>query len=181
MSYGVVIPNKIRATDVDALVRTAYNASTDIENGMVFELLTQSTGTGLGEVWLATECGAITNLWMAYSPEIVTVTSGSNSFRGLDADPRNFLNLKGLPFDAFKPQIGDIITLTGDVLDSGSGVGSTYVIAGSSWQLAWSNSPASGLTLTYLTASTPILSIPTGTISDTQRVTAYKFQVTVIS
>ena len=90
MSHGVAVLNKVRATDVDALNRVCRSAD-DIDNGFVFELLTRSATTGESEVWVATKSGGtLTNIWMAYSPEVVEVVSGSNVYKGLDADPRNF-------------------------------------------------------------------------------------------
>lgn len=62
-----------------------------------------------------------TGFWMAYSPEVVVTVSGSNKFKGIDPDVRNFTNLNGDVFSAFKPQIGDILTLTAD------GIGTTAI------------------------------------------------------
>ena len=184
MTHAVVVLNKVAATDVDAFNRAAIShasASTeDIDNGWVFELLTKSTTTGEGEVWLATKntTTTITNLWMAYSPEIVTVVSGSNQFKGIDNDPRNFYNINNQLFDAFKPQIGDVITLTADALDSSTP--QAYAIAVSStFKLTWNGSPVSGLSLKYL--ETTYISLPqAGAISETQHVAAFKFVVTAI-
>jgi len=54
MSHGVIVANKIRATDVDALNRVCVSAD-DIDNGFVFELLTRSATSGESEVWVATK------------------------------------------------------------------------------------------------------------------------------
>ena len=53
-------------------------------------------------------------IWMAYSPEVVVTVSGSNKFKGIDPDVRNFVNLNGDVFSAFKPQVGDILKMTVD-------------------------------------------------------------------
>ena len=182
MTHAVLVPTRIAAIDVDAYTRSVVSADTvpvDIDNGNVFELLTKSTTTGEGEVWAATKnTGTLTGLWMAYSPEVVTTVSGSNSFRGLDNDPRSFTNVAGKVFDAFKPVIGDIITLSADALDSSTV--NTYVVATSSqFKLYWSGSAAAGLTLKYL--ETTYNSIPSGAISESQRPAAFKFVVSAVS
>lgn len=180
MTHGICIPNKIAATDIDALNRVAYSAS-DIDNGWVFELLARSARTGESEVWVATaSAGTLTNIWMAYSPEVVTVVSGSNKFKGIDSDPLNFYNIAGDMIDVFRPQIGDIITLTADSLSTSSAVvESAYAIVTSGqFKLYWSASAAVGLTLKYL--ETTYVSKPTGAISETQHVAAYKFAVTAV-
>jgi len=79
-----------------------------------------------------------TGVWMAYSPEIVTVTSGSSQYRGLNSDPRNFTNLATEIFDAFKPQVGDIITITADgVGDTAIGTNTFAVAKDGQYKLDW--------------------------------------------
>jgi hypothetical protein len=178
MSYGVVVPNKIAATDVDAYNRTAVCA-TAVENGFLVELLTRSSTTGEGEVWVATQsAGTLTNIWMVLGPEVVSVVSGSNKFKGIDNDPRNFRYEIGDIIDVFRPVTGDILTLSADAL---SGSLNTYaIITSGSWKAVWGGSAASGLTLKYL--ETTYISLPqAGAISETQRPTAYKFVVSAIA
>ena len=69
------------------------------------------------------------NLWMAYSPEIVTVVSGTKKYRGLNPDPREFTNLEDEVFTAFKPQVGDIVTMTADGIGSTAIGSNTFVVA----------------------------------------------------
>ena len=181
MTYGIVVPNKIAATDVDAYNRTAVSA-TALENGFLVELLTKSTTTGEGEVWVATQsAGTLTNIWMVLGPEVVSVVSGSNKFKGIDNDPRNFRYEIGDMIDVFRPVVGDVITLSSDALATGAGAASAYaVITSGAWKATWSGSPASGLTLKYL--ETTYISLPqAGAISETQRPTAYKFVVSAIA
>jgi hypothetical protein len=181
MSHAICLPNKIAATDIGALNRVAVSAD-DVDNGWVFELLTRSATAGEGEIWTATKSGGtLTNIWMAYSPEIVTTVSGSNKFKGIDADPLNFYSIAGEMIDVFRPVIGDIITLTADALSTASAaVESAYaVITSGSYKLYWAAGAVSGLTLTYL--ETTYFSKPTGAISETQRVTAYKFAVSAVA
>ncbi len=181
MTHAVAVLNKVAAQDIDSYNRPAVSA-TALDNGWVFELLTKSATTGEGEVWTATQtAGTITNMWMAYSPEVVTVVSGSNKFKGIDNDPRNFYHVIGDMIDAFRPVVGDIITLTADALATGSGAASPYATCVSgNWKLVWAAAGVSGLTLTYL--ETTYISLPqAGAISETQHVTAYKFVVSAIA
>jgi hypothetical protein len=177
MTHAICVPNKIKASDVDALNRVAYSTD-DIDNGWAVTLTGRSARTGESEMWVAHHnAGTLTDLWMAYSPEVVSVVSGSNVFKGIDKDPLHFYTVAGDVIDIFKPQIGDVITLTADALDSSTT--NTYVIATSGqYKLYWSAIVAVGLTLKYL--ETTYISKPTGAISETQRVAAFKFEVVVI-
>lgn len=70
-----------------------------------------------------------TGLWMAYSPEIVTVvTASGKKYKGINPDPRDFTNLSGEVFDAFKPVVGDILTITAEGITGTKGT-NTYVVA----------------------------------------------------
>jgi hypothetical protein len=189
MTHAVVILNKVQATDVDSYNRVARSAS-DIDNGWVMQLATRSSTSGEGEVWVGTAPSAsagLQNLWMAYSPEIVEVVSGSNKFKGIDSDPQHFYHIIGEMIDVFQPKIGDIITMTADALSTaGAVVASAYAVAvagdGSAddFQLNWAASGAvSGLVLKYL--ETTYISKPTGAIGETQRVVAYKFEVAAVA
>jgi len=176
MTYGICIPNKIAAKDIDSFNRSAVS-SANIDNGWVVSLDAKSTTSGQGEVWTVTlpATGYLNNLWMACSPEIVLTSSGSYIFKGIDPDPRDFTNLATYTFDVFKPQINDIITLTSDCL---AGSVSTYVNATDStggYKLYWGGSQTSSVLSMKLLVTTYI-SIGTGAITN-QRVTAYQFEV----
>jgi len=177
MAYGVVVLDKVQAMNIDALNRTAKSSAL-IENGMVFALSGKETGEGETEMWTAVQpaTGAnLTHLWMAYSPEIVDTNA---QYRGLDPDPRNFAHAIGDPISCFKPQIGDIITLTDDVI-TGTKSTNTFVVAtNADYQLNWGASAVSGLSLKLL--GTTYISIGLGSIG-TQRVTAYQFEVVAIA
>ena len=70
-----------------------------------------------------------TGMWMAYSPEVITVTTASGKkYKGINPDPRDFTNLSGEVFDAFKPQVGDILTITDDGI-TGTKSTNTFVVA----------------------------------------------------
>lgn len=77
------------------------------------------------------------NLWMAYEPEIVTIVVNGKKFRGVDNDVRDFYNIAGTPFTAFKPQVGDLITITNDGLAGTKGSNTFVVASNGSYQLTW--------------------------------------------
>lgn len=178
MAYGILIQNMVAAMNVDSYNRSAVAGSaTNIDNGNVFRLDSQSSTTGQSEVWSATApaSGSLNNLWMAYSPEIVTISVNGKDYRGLNVDPRDFTNVGGKVFDAFKPQVGDVITMTAPAI-SGSPSTGDYVNSGSSvYSLAWGAIPvASSFSLKLIKET--YVSLGTGGV-DTQRVLAYKLQV----
>lgn len=178
MAYGILIQNKVATQNVDAFNRPAVAAS-NVENGSVFNLLTLSSIPGEGEVWTATApvTGALSNLWMAYEPEVVTTVSGSSEFKGIDPDPRNFINIAGKVFSCFKPQVGDIMRISADGV-AGTKSTNEYVVAtNNAWKLTWAASAVSGLSLKLIRTS--YISIGTGSIG-TQRVTAYDFEVVAV-
>ncbi len=177
MTYGICIPNKIAAKNIDSFNRSAVSSTTNIDNGWVVYLDAKSTTSGESEAWAVTlpATGYLNNLWMVYSPEVVLTSSGSYIFKGIDPDPRNFTNLATYMFDVFKPQVDDIITLTSDCL---AGTVSTYINATDStggYKLYWGASSTSSVLSMKLLATT-FISIGTGAITN-QRVTAYQFGV----
>jgi hypothetical protein len=179
MSHGIVIQNAVQAMNIDTLNRSVRCADA-IDNGFVFKLLNLSSVAGEGEVWIAstpTATAGLQNLWMAYEPEVVITVSGTKQYKGIDPDIRNFYNLAGAVFTAFKPQLGDIITLTDDDITGTIGV-NTYVVAtAADYKLNWASAAVSGLSLKLL--STDYISIADGSIGN-QRVTAYRFEVVAI-
>ena len=113
---NVVIKRRVAAHNIDALNR-AVVATVDLENGSVFTLEARSNVEGEDEVWKATQPTAgAKNVWMAKSSEVTITTIGKDDYalqmKGIVEDPRMFTNVKGLVFDAFKPQVGDIIEMT---------------------------------------------------------------------
>ena len=180
MANGVVVQSRVQAKDNDALNRPFVCAS-DVMNGHVLNLTGYSTTAGESEVWtgVAPTTGNLSNLWMAYSPEIVTVTSASgNEYRGLTPDPRDFTNIAGNVGDCFQPQVGDLITITGDGL-AGTKSTNTFVVAtNAAFALTWAATAVSGLSLKLREETT--ISVPTGAIGS-HKVTAYKFEVVAIA
>jgi hypothetical protein len=179
MSHTVLVKRSVAATDNRALNRSAFSgsATTDIDNGQVFNLNSQGTAGSALEAWLVTmpSSGSIMGLWMAASPIIPITVDGTLVYKGLNSDPRNFYNLGGKVFDAFKPQPGDIIEMTADALDSGTTQAFATATA-QSFKFTWAAAPAgtSNTCLRYI--ATTYISIGSGNI-DNQRVSSFKFEV----
>lgn len=177
MSHNILIENAVASQNVDAWNRSAV-AEVDVDNGNIVILSGLSATAGEGEVWSAltpSTSDGLTGVWMVYQPELVE--SGTRLYRGLDPDPRNFYIPAGTVFSCFKPQLGDIVTMTADGL-AGTKSTNTFVNATNSTgglKPVWgSTQTASVFSMKLL--ETTYISIGTGAI-DSQRVTAYKFAV----
>ncbi len=182
MTNAICLPVKIQATDIDSYNRVGVS-SVDFDNGWVAQLLTQSATAGKTETWVATIPGTVrnlTNLWMAYSPEVVSVISGSNVYKGIDVDPQHFYTVAGDYIDFFFPQVGDLITLTAEAITGTKGANGYIVATDADYKLNWGTIPVSGLSLALL-KTTSISKGVAGSISETQQVTAYQFQVCAIA
>jgi hypothetical protein len=120
MTHTVVIPSKYAAKDVDAYLRPVL-AQQNMDNGYVFTLGSQSTSASGTEVWLPTvpTTGSLSGTWMALEPEIPALFSGTNQYNGLGTI-QDFYTSASQVFTAFKPQVGDIITVTADAFTSGT-------------------------------------------------------------
>jgi hypothetical protein len=177
MSYGVLIPNAIMATNIDSLNRTVVDAVA-IENGQVLVMGARSTTAGLSEVFEISQPASsgsnLTGLWMAYSGDEIVLTDAR--YKGIDPDVRNFINAAAKPFSAYKPMLGDIITLTDDAITGTYSAGVTTHInaTNADWQLNWGNSQTASV-LSYKLLGVKYISLATGAI-DTQRVVAYEFE-----
>lgn len=177
---SILIKNQVAATDNRALNRSAVaGSSVNINNGYVFHLPSVvSASTGYKEVWntqvISTDADDLKDLWMACGKEIVTTTSGTSKYRGIDPDIRNFTNLGGDVFDAFKPQVGDVITLTSADIGGSPSTGD-YIASGSSaYTMSWT-STLSASSLTFKLLEETYVSLATGGI-DNQRVLAYRLE-----
>jgi len=150
MANSIFIPRQIGAMDVAIWNRHAIasgSAMGDIDNGSVFNLPTKSTKVDEFEVWEATLSGStITGqLWMAYSGEYFSPEL-QPSFSADDANA--FTNKNGKVFPAFMPQVGDLITVSADVLKTAFATGDTHVVpVPEELKMDWVNSdPGTGLT-----------------------------------
>jgi hypothetical protein len=175
-NHAVLIQNRVAAQDVGSWNRSAVAASSiDLDNGNVFQLSGSAADTGYSEVWWVTapvgSAITLSDLWMAASTETVSLTvDGDLKYRGLNSDPRKFYNSGCTVFSAFRPQPGDIITLS---VDAFTGTTNTYANGSDgSYTLYW-NSAQSASALSFKKLATTYISIGSGAM-DTQRVTAYK-------
>lgn len=173
--HGVLIPEAIAATNIDAYNRSAVCSASSIDNGFVLTLTGKNSGSissGSGtEVWnaIAPVTGSLSSLWMAYEAEIVVTDS---RYKGIDPDVRNFFNATSKVFSVFKPQVGDIILATAECFKGT--VASAYAVAANGdMQLNWLGTGAAGMTWKFL--ATKYISLATGGI-DTQRVAAYELE-----
>jgi hypothetical protein len=181
MAYGVAIKADVFAKVADTYNRVAKSGESttvDIENGSMVVLASKSATAGEGEVWLAT-CPATATLtaavWMvATSENPVVVTASGKQWRNDNPDPRDFINLKDRTFSCFRLSVGDEIVLSADALEGTKGANTYVVVADGKYKLQW-GSAISGPSLKLLGADN--ISLPTGTIGDSQRVTAYRFVV----
>ena len=94
-----------------------HEAKKLIDNGNLVVLSGQSATVGQTEAWSAlipSTANGLTNLWMVYQGDEIVVTNAQ--YKGLDPDPRNFYVASGKVFSIFKPQLGDILVFTADLL-----------------------------------------------------------------
>lgn len=116
---GYIIESQIAAKDVDAFNKSAV-ATADVDGGALVTLGAINTD-GLFVATVAT-AGTGGNVWMAYNPSEHFTKVGDNVYAGLSKDPRDYTNLANRPMDVFKPQVGDIITLTDGNIKTGETV-----------------------------------------------------------
>lgn len=119
MAYGFIIESAIEAQNVDKLNRSVK--STDDVHGGALLALTESGKQG-DEVWTATKpsANALNNLWMAYNPEVkyLKINGKKISGLGISKDIRDYTNIAGETFDAFKLKLDDEIELSVDCVDT---------------------------------------------------------------
>lgn len=148
MAYNVVIKNHVQASNIDTFNRAAI-ATVDIENGGVCNLTHYSTNEGEGMVWVAEEAGAATaaGLWMVHSPEIPIVKDAMGvEYKGIQVDPRAFINGAGRVMDVFKLCEGDIIEMTGEGI-TGIDTNAYLIPAATGFKLVSSATAGTGLCL----------------------------------
>lgn len=176
MAYAVAYKNNVMATDVQSLNRTAV-ASADIENGSVF-LLNAGQESG-SDRYTAVQptTGNLSGLWMALTPEVVEIrTTSGKVYKGIDPDPRDFINYTGQSIDAVLLQKGDVVTLTSDAMTNAIGANTFAVAQNANYKLLWATAAISGLSLKLVeTTYTVIASGQPSVLAS--RVTSYKFEV----
>lgn len=117
MAYGVLIESMIQAKNIDALNRSVVSAN-NVDGGALIAL-TPPTTQG-DDVWTASTptTDTLGGLWIAYNPEVKYTVVNGKKFAGLSADVRDYTNIAGETFDAFKPKVGDEIVITVDCIDN---------------------------------------------------------------
>lgn len=116
MANGVLIESMIQAKNIDALNRSVICADADVAGGGLIAL-TAPTVQG-EDRWTASVPNAtLGGLWIAYNPEVRYTEVNGKLYAGLSADDRDYTNIKGHTFDAFKPKVGDEIVVTIDTVD----------------------------------------------------------------
>ena len=117
MEHGVLIESMIQAQNIDALNRSV-KAQVDIDGGNLIAL-TAPTAQG-NDVWTAAKpsTGNLGGLWIAYNPEVKYTYVNGKVYAGLSADARDYTNVAGEVFDAFKPKLGDEIVVLADNVDA---------------------------------------------------------------
>ena len=110
MAHGVLIESMIQAKNIDALNRSV-KAEVDFDGGNLM-VLTAPTTQG-DDVWTASApaTGSLGDLWIAYNPEVKYTYVNGKVYAGLSADARDYTNVAGEVFDAFKPKKGDEIVI----------------------------------------------------------------------
>jgi len=182
-NHAVLIQNKVAAKDIDAFVRPVISASA-LDNGNIFTLPQKTGVAGEGEVWLAASLPVSNTastsgcvVWMASEPEQPFGTAGDNIYRGL-GNIQDFYISACTVFTAFKPQVGDIITVTSDALDSSTVAAYAVASDTGNYKLKWSASVETGFTLRYL--ATTYIPNASGSAIGSGRITAYQFEVMMI-
>lgn len=174
--HAVLIPSAIAAQNIDSLNRSVVSAS-PIDNGNILEMGAEYTSGSLTEVFAVTQPSSASmtgNLWIAYSGDEIVLTA--SKYKGLDPDPRNFFSEAGKVFSAFKPQVGDILTITSAGFSGSAPTQTSTYVTGKigDYGLYWGTSASStGLIFKYI--GTTYISLATGGI-DSQRVVAYKLE-----
>ena len=117
MAYGFLIESMIQAKNIDALNRSVTSAVNVAGGGLI--ALTAPTAQG-NDVWTASvpASGSLGGLWIAYNPEVKYTKVNGKVYAGLSADVRDYTNLAGEVFDAFKPKLGDEIVVLASNVDA---------------------------------------------------------------
>lgn len=118
----ILIEKRIGAKDNEALNRSAV-ATVDVEGGTLVKL--GDYDNGVFEATVADGTDGV-GLWMAYNPSEHFTKVGDKIYAGLSADPRDYVNLANRTFDVFKPLVGDIVGIVGEIATAVKG---SYLIA----------------------------------------------------
>ena len=176
MSYGVMIPVAIAATNVDAWNRSciSYAGQGAFENGGIVGMTTKSATVGESELWNAYKpvTATLPYVWMVYDPELVW----TGSYRGLDPDVRNYRIEEGTTFSTFLPQVHDLVLMSADCFANSIGAYTFANALNTVPQLTWDTTQAGSYAFSMKWLATQYISIGTGAINN-QRIDAYLMEV----
>lgn len=115
MANTILVLSRVAADNVDAYNRSAI-ATVDVMNGEVVTLETGLSATaGKDFVWNATpiaDADAHAQYWMACAPEVNVLADGTLLYKGINVDPRSYINKANTEFDVFAVQIGDLVQVS---------------------------------------------------------------------
>lgn len=172
MTYHAVTNlDAIAAQDVNAYSSNFISAS-NLDNGFLVSLLTVSAS----ECWTATapNSASMTGIHMVDTPVLPFLLNGAGEKVNGLGTVRDFYTIAGEVGVARRLQLGDIVTVTGEALDSSTTADYAIPDDSGNFKLKWSAVTVNGFYLQYLKTTT--ISVPDGTIG-TGRVTAYQFRV----
>jgi hypothetical protein len=175
MAYAVLVPEQVAAKNIDTLNANFVSAGA-VENGQLLVKGALSADADKSEVFAVAQptTGNLIGVWMAFNPEDVVITVGSNSYKVGDLDPRNFILPIGVVGSMFKPQIGDKILISADGFSGAKGVSDVYGNATNLQDnLVWGTTQTADV-LSFKLLATKYISIAGGFGS--QRVTAYQLE-----
>lgn len=163
------------AKDVDIYNGSFIYENADLNNGSVFVKGDEVSEQVYGIELPAT--GSLNNLWMASSPVDVILTDATgNQYKPGILDPRAFTNPAGLVFSAFKPQVGDIITLSAEGISGDYDDTMLYVnAANGASKLAFSATQAENA-LSFKVIKPTYISVASANAIGSQRIVAYKLE-----
>lgn len=151
MAKIVLVPSSVAAKNIDTLNQSFLDSSNNYDNGMVFKAGAYDSANQTYTP-AAIGSGELHDVFMAYSPEdTVIVDSMGNQYKIGINDPRNFTNVKGSVFSAYRPQVGDKILISADGI-TGTADDYAIVVAGAN-KLAYASAAVSGLSYKVLDAS----------------------------
>ena len=174
MTHAIIVLSRVAATNIDALNRSAYYPTADLDNGAVIKLDSLYDFSSGCEVWSVTKSnGSSADFWMACNTDVNTLVSGTKKYKGLSVDPRDNYISACTVFDAFRPQVGDVILMTADGFTAAVSTNTYANSADNETDLVWAATKTASA-LSFKLVNTTYVPIPDGSLGDTQQVAAYK-------
>ena len=164
------------AKNVDIYNGSFIYEDADLQNGSVF-----AKGDEYSEQVYEIEApatGSLNGLWMASSPVDTILTDATgNQYKPGILDPRAFTNPAGLVFSAFKPQVGDIITISADGIKGTYDAETTAYVnaANGEFKLEFGTTQTSNA-LSFKVIKPTYISVASANAIGSQRIVAYKLE-----